>query len=134
MARLSAGRRSALRSPARIPSFLRDNMLPDLSQTMFVARRNLRSRRKGLTEAVRRVQMLRRYLHLHEIDTDTKCPPLPCPPSEQLSVAEGCCKFCPVEGPELVEELVTYWSFADGTGCLIPLVTLVVMTKRSTVI
>ncbi|XP_071637306.1 uncharacterized protein [Temnothorax longispinosus] len=98
MARLSAGRRSALRSPARIPSFLRDNMLPDLSQTMFVARRNLRSRRKGLTEAVRRVQMLRRYLHLHEIDTDTKCPPLPCPPSEQLSVAEGCCKFCPDSG------------------------------------
>ncbi|XP_018301700.1 protein kinase C-binding protein NELL1 [Mycetomoellerius zeteki] len=29
------------------------------------------------------------------IDTDTKCPPLPCPPSEQLSVAEECCKFCP---------------------------------------
>ncbi|XP_024871144.1 protein kinase C-binding protein NELL1-like [Temnothorax curvispinosus] len=29
-------------------------------------------------------------------DTDTKCPPLPCPPSEQLSVAEECCKFCPV--------------------------------------
>ncbi|KAL0128221.1 hypothetical protein PUN28_003463 [Cardiocondyla obscurior] len=28
-------------------------------------------------------------------DTDTKCPPLPCPPSEQLSVAEECCKFCP---------------------------------------
>ncbi|XP_077262781.1 CCN family member 3-like [Temnothorax americanus] len=28
-------------------------------------------------------------------DTDTKCPPPPCPPSEQLSVAEECCKFCP---------------------------------------
>nr|XP_012216966.1 PREDICTED: protein kinase C-binding protein NELL1-like isoform X2 [Linepithema humile] len=28
-------------------------------------------------------------------DTNTKCPPLPCPPSEQISVAEECCKFCP---------------------------------------
>ncbi|KAM0736234.1 Protein kinase C-binding protein NELL1 [Formica fusca] len=28
-------------------------------------------------------------------DTDVKCPPLPCPPSEQISVAEECCKFCP---------------------------------------
>ncbi|XP_015593375.1 protein kinase C-binding protein NELL1 isoform X3 [Cephus cinctus] len=29
------------------------------------------------------------------IDTKTRCPPLPCPPSEQISVAEECCKFCP---------------------------------------
>ncbi|XP_050490678.1 protein kinase C-binding protein NELL1-like isoform X2 [Bombus huntii] len=28
-------------------------------------------------------------------DTETRCPPLPCPPSEQISVAEECCKFCP---------------------------------------
>ncbi|XP_025268414.1 protein kinase C-binding protein NELL1 isoform X3 [Camponotus floridanus] len=28
-------------------------------------------------------------------DTEIKCPPLPCPPSEQISVAEECCKFCP---------------------------------------
>ncbi|XP_054015897.1 protein kinase C-binding protein NELL1-like isoform X1 [Hylaeus anthracinus] len=28
-------------------------------------------------------------------DTETKCPRLPCPPSEQISVAEECCKFCP---------------------------------------
>ncbi|XP_020277474.1 protein kinase C-binding protein NELL1-like isoform X2 [Pseudomyrmex gracilis] len=27
--------------------------------------------------------------------TDSKCPPLPCPPSEQISVADECCKFCP---------------------------------------
>ncbi|XP_039310622.1 protein kinase C-binding protein NELL1 isoform X4 [Solenopsis invicta] len=30
-----------------------------------------------------------------KIDMDTKCPPLACPPSEQISVAEECCKFCP---------------------------------------
>ncbi|XP_072749694.1 protein kinase C-binding protein NELL1 isoform X3 [Anoplolepis gracilipes] len=30
-----------------------------------------------------------------KFDTDIKCPPLPCPPSEQISVAEECCKFCP---------------------------------------
>ncbi|XP_057341580.1 protein kinase C-binding protein NELL1-like isoform X2 [Microplitis mediator] len=29
------------------------------------------------------------------IDTKTRCPPLPCPPSEQITVAEECCKFCP---------------------------------------
>nr|XP_050857702.1 protein kinase C-binding protein NELL1-like isoform X4 [Vespula vulgaris] len=28
-------------------------------------------------------------------DTETRCPPLPCPPSEQISVAEECCKYCP---------------------------------------
>ncbi|XP_043288867.1 protein kinase C-binding protein NELL1-like isoform X2 [Venturia canescens] len=28
-------------------------------------------------------------------DTETICPPLPCPASEQISVAEECCKFCP---------------------------------------
>ncbi|CAD1477040.1 unnamed protein product, partial [Heterotrigona itama] len=33
----------------------------------------------------------------HRFDTDKKCPPLPCPPSEQISVAEECCKFCPDE-------------------------------------
>lgn len=29
------------------------------------------------------------------IDPVTKCPPLPCKPSEQLSVTGECCKFCP---------------------------------------
>ncbi|KAH0550200.1 hypothetical protein KQX54_018012 [Cotesia glomerata] len=29
------------------------------------------------------------------IDTKARCPPLPCPPSEQITVAEECCKFCP---------------------------------------
>ncbi|XP_014488740.1 PREDICTED: protein kinase C-binding protein NELL1-like isoform X2 [Dinoponera quadriceps] len=28
-------------------------------------------------------------------DNTTRCPPLPCPPNEQISVAEECCKFCP---------------------------------------
>ena len=28
-------------------------------------------------------------------DTETRCPPLPCPLSDQISVAEECCKFCP---------------------------------------
>ncbi|XP_050460759.1 protein kinase C-binding protein NELL1-like isoform X2 [Cataglyphis hispanica] len=28
-------------------------------------------------------------------ESDMICPPLPCPPSEQISVAEECCKFCP---------------------------------------
>ncbi|XP_044017973.1 protein kinase C-binding protein NELL1-like isoform X4 [Aphidius gifuensis] len=28
-------------------------------------------------------------------DSETRCPELPCPPSEQISVAEECCKFCP---------------------------------------
>ncbi|XP_063987423.1 protein kinase C-binding protein NELL1-like isoform X1 [Diachasmimorpha longicaudata] len=27
--------------------------------------------------------------------TKTKCPPLPCSPSEQITVADECCKFCP---------------------------------------
>ncbi|KAK0176776.1 hypothetical protein PV328_000881 [Microctonus aethiopoides] len=31
----------------------------------------------------------------HKVDTEIRCPPLPCPPSEQISVAEECCKFCP---------------------------------------
>ncbi|RLU24290.1 hypothetical protein DMN91_002378 [Ooceraea biroi] len=31
----------------------------------------------------------------NRFDTDTRCPPLPCPPEKQISVAEECCKFCP---------------------------------------
>ncbi|XP_034938138.1 protein kinase C-binding protein NELL1-like isoform X2 [Chelonus insularis] len=31
----------------------------------------------------------------HRFDTETRCPPLPCPPNEQITVAEECCKFCP---------------------------------------
>ncbi|XP_029165658.1 protein kinase C-binding protein NELL1-like [Nylanderia fulva] len=30
-----------------------------------------------------------------KLKTEVVCPPLPCPPSEQISVAEECCKFCP---------------------------------------
>ncbi|XP_011306410.1 protein kinase C-binding protein NELL1-like isoform X3 [Fopius arisanus] len=29
------------------------------------------------------------------LQTRAKCPPLPCSPSEQISVADECCKFCP---------------------------------------
>lgn len=29
------------------------------------------------------------------IDPETMCPKLTCPPDEQFSVADNCCKFCP---------------------------------------
>uniref|UniRef100_A0A1B6DC00 Protein kinase C-binding protein NELL2 n=1 Tax=Clastoptera arizonana TaxID=38151 RepID=A0A1B6DC00_9HEMI len=34
-------------------------------------------------------------MHCTRIDPETMCPPLPCPPSQQFSVPDECCKFCP---------------------------------------
>ncbi|XP_054266741.1 protein kinase C-binding protein NELL2-like isoform X1 [Macrosteles quadrilineatus] len=34
-------------------------------------------------------------MHCTRIDPETMCPPLTCPPSQQFSVPDECCKFCP---------------------------------------
>lgn len=34
-------------------------------------------------------------MHCTRIDPETMCPPLTCLPSQQFSVPDECCKFCP---------------------------------------
>lgn len=34
-------------------------------------------------------------MQCNRINPETKCPKLSCPPEEQFSVPDECCKFCP---------------------------------------